>query len=590
MSEKDKLDKVQGLSGFFGFTTKKRKGSNRRTVVPAEIKKKDGKETLTPVNITPELQRVLDYFESDYTKIDLSTYDSMKNMWDELEFMVINEGLLNTACQVYTDETTQADAQERILNIQARDRKIEKHFYEWVNSIGLTNGLIENIAYDLTQFGNHFWANQIDYEDGVVGVTPINIREVKQRMEFNLTQFKDYKSTVSQSSSQKLQSLAKELDQKSLKQLDLKHKYQNYFFGYELSDGSVLPPWGLTHFRRFTTQSDIFPFGKPLLMGSLSRYKSLKNTELIIDMARVASFPKDHYTVKVSEGSGPAEVYQRVNEVRRLIENLTPKTETKDRISIGEATYSVEGMYDYKQWESRLDINKLADYNMKREDLVLSTGLPVGVLDPSKGASGRGGASLIQQNKMVARRVYTNQTAILEALTQLYKIHLLITGEFEKEDTEFILSLNFPILEMDSERTRTMNDLLRLSKDILDNLGTSLGLERGESLPVEVVKDIFARYSFLTPDELDDWVKVLEKERSKEQEETVKKKLSNRPIQEEIFREAYVSAFTRVGLYEGVMAGTHYYSSSNKANISGLNSITYLREDMEMSKKQALKG
>ena len=61
---------------------------------------------------------------------------------------------------------------------------------------------------------------------------------------------------------------------------------------------------------------------------------------------------------------------------------------------------------------------------------------------------------------------------------------------------EFELALPFPVIEESQDRVRMKNDTLRLANDIITNLQNALGLDRGESIPSEVVKDIFGKISF----------------------------------------------------------------------------------------------
>jgi len=200
----------------------------------------------------------------------------------------------------------------------------------------------------------------------------------------------------------------------------------------------------------------------------------------------------------------------------------------------------------------------------------MGTAVPKGYLIVDKSSFGTSGQSLLRQHKPFARKVYQIQTSILEQLTQLVRLQFAITGDFDY-DTDFEISMHFPMVEESKDRVQTKNDSLRLAKDVADNLGQALGLERGEALPPDVVKQIFSKLSFLSDEDVDEWVGSTMD--AKNQEESVNSSSSNqRKIVEQLskyneaeFRglvdEAYYQA--RKGLREGVLANSHYYTSQN---------------------------
>jgi hypothetical protein len=162
----------------------------------------------------------------------------------------------------------------------------------------------------------------------------------------------------------------------------------------------------------------------------------------------------------------------------------------------------------FKQFESRMDLNDIADLDAKKKDLIYSTGIPEGIIDTTQSSWGSSGQALLQQSKIVARNVYPSQTTFIENIANDFKIHLMLTGDLQGEDTEFEIYMNYPVIE---DRMRLKSDSIRLANDILANLGTSLGLDRGEALPSSVVADVFGQYSFLDMEEVGGWVSDYEK-------------------------------------------------------------------------------
>lgn len=584
------------------------------------------------LNLPNDLKKVWDYFEKDFRVSNKNNTPEKREARDtELEFMIFNEGLMYSATQIYTNETTQADSQDRILGIKASKKATESYFYNWLNEIGLSNNVLNSLAWDLTSYGNGFYIKSVDLSGGgITGVTPIDQSECKDVIEFQGVRVKkaiqdnqSYNKMASRYDSIKKLS---QLFNKDMMTTDYSLWYKNYIFGYTIGD-NVLPPWAVTHFRRYTISSEFYPYGRPMFIGSLARYKSYKTTEMLVDMARPASFPTKVMEIQGHEDMTETELYQKINEVRQLYANITEESKNKDEISVGEMIFTVKGLTSFQQFESRLDLNQLGDLDAKRKDLIYSTGIPEGYLDSSKSNWGTSGQALLQQSKIVARNIYPSQTAFLEGITSDFKIHLMLTGDLQGEDTEFELSMNYPVIEESADRMRLKSDSIRLANDILANLGTSLGLDRGEALPSEVVTDVFGKYSFLDMEEVADWVIKYEKGQALEENydevlasletleekkafvkdvetfertkssfmrkldfnkpsSTLKEKIDDR-LSEEIVREVYFTSKRTNNLLEGVsLNGKHYMLTKNKESEG---SIFNLVKEERNSKLKKLK-
>jgi len=278
----------------------------------------------------------------------------------------------------------------------------------------------------------------------------------------------------------------------------------------------------MTHFRLFTTKSEFFPFGRPLFISSLAPFQSFKTTEMLIDMLRVASFPKETVTIMGGDTLTPFDRIQRVNEVREFIENISPATNNKDNLSINERLYAIEDLFKYDIIETGVEMDKLGDLEKKLDDLILSTGIPDTWLIPSRGSGGLGGESakaLLYNNKMFQRRIEAIKSSLLEGFSNMYRLHLAITEEFSGEKTEFELFMPINSEMFSAEKVSQDNDQLRLATDFMNNLGQALGMDRGQSLPVKVVKDIFAYYLPMSDDQINRWVDLVMKKEEEDNEE-----------------------------------------------------------------------
>jgi len=589
--------KTQSFKGLFSFFNMFRgKKDKQVTVSPGRAeKKKDSDEVIIrPINMSPEVERAWEYFESNATILGDGGNDYQKRVdrYRELEYMIYNEGLMWTSATLYTEEAVTEDEQGNILGINAKKKEVEKNFYNWVKDIGLSNNILRNISWNLNVYADDFLANSISLTEGVTEITPLSPFMIKDRLEFNPVKIMSLQSEQKKgiasisNRSQGLKDIANLLTNKKYE--DYNAMYKTYLLGYIDVSGNALPPWNITHFRRYSNHSEFAPFGRPLFIGSLARYKSYKATEMLIDSARVASFPKEVYEIAKSEDMTGVDSYQEINKIRQMIQNVNKSSKDPDEMTIGEPIFTIDGLYSYSLEESRMDLDKLGDMENKRKDLILSTGIPEGYLMPGDRGFGNSGQNLLQQSKMFARKVYATQSAILEGITFLYKIHLMLTKQFEGENTEFELYMNYPVVEESSDKLRMKNDSLRLGADILKNFGELVGLDRGEALPIDIVKAVLAQYTFLTLDEVEEWCNIYIKSKEEPLEESklqkIKEKVKEGYLSEEVVKEVYFMSKKNIGLVEGTQKGKHYFCSFNRTNKLNDKTLTILKNDIEKKK------
>ncbi|MDA3855380.1 MAG: hypothetical protein PF569_03915 [Candidatus Woesearchaeota archaeon] len=586
MAKQKKLNNTQKKNNGFQrlfkrFSLSKKSTNGVKKVYPGRVNPKDAEnakdaQRIIPIEMNSEVQKAWNYFESNATILGEqgADYNHRIARYKELEYMIYNEGLMWTSATTYTEEAITADESGNTIGINGKKKDIEKHFYSWLDSIGISDNVLRNISWNLTVYADDFMAVSVDLLKGITEVTPLSPFLIKDRLEFNpvkalSSMTKEQQGAIASISSREkgLKDIADMLTNKKYDNYNA--MYKSYLMGFVDIAGNALPPWNVCHFRRYSNHSEFAPYGRPLFIGSLARYKSFKATEMLIDSARSASFPKEIYTIKKGDDMTEVEVYQQVNRVRQMINNINQNSKDPDELTINEPIFTVDGLYDFTLKESRIDLKALGDLDAKREDLEMSTGIPPGYIKQGDRSWGNSGQNLLQQSKVFARKVYANQSAILEQLTYLYRTHLMLTGEFDGEDTEFELYMHFPVEEVNSDKMRLKSDSISLAKTILSDLGDSLGLDRGESLPVEVVQQIFSDHSFLSPEDIDKWVKIYQKSKEPIEESKIKKikeKIKGGYLSEELVREVYFMNKKKLGLTEGISNYRHYYSSFTKNN------------------------
>ena len=347
-----------------------------------------------------------------------------------------------------------------------------------------------------------------------------------------------------------------------------------------------------------------------MFINSLSPFRQLKSLETLQQMARVINFPTEVFNVTTDETMTSIESFQKINEAREEYLNLNLISEAnREEQSIGRQIWTADGLISFDLKSPGLNLDEIGDIEMARENVVGSTDIPISFLIPDKGGFGTTGISLTQQYKPFARSVYTIQTAILEEIVLLIKIHLMITGDYDV-DTPFELEMRYPVLEESSDRQRAKSDNIRLVNDIVQSITDSLGLDRDEALPPDIIVDIFSKYSFMDSQDILNWFKQAkgnsdgaEENQEKIQEgslnyivnsykgrisESVFKKLNTR-LSEELIMEVYFTEQRKYKRYEGVKNSKHYLSSYHCNDLKGYGHILGLLDKGFMEKAKRLK-
>ena len=499
-------------------------------MIPTEhVRDKNGKELpkVKPIEMPSAMENAYQYLVS-----NMSTAPYMDNAfrflrYKDMKSACTTEPILETAVKIYTSEAYTSEYGKNLVQIKAKDSKLEKYFYKWFEDVGFTENVIRDIFTNLVMYGDAFWLNGIDMEGkgGITTITPIDPFLVADRIEFNVGMVEEkyqwFQMALNLANTYpSLQQIIDIVSQKNVE--DISALYKSYLFGYTLKlwaeeengdsqdvkNVKGVPPWCISHCRLFTTDKDFFPFGKPMFLSAIPTFKSYKTTQLLIDMLRSQSFPREHYSIKCDENSDPFTRQMRISEAKNFLEGITPQTQNQDGLSVGAKIYSCDGLIDYELLDPSIDLDALGDLEEKKYSMCMATGIPMTYLCPEEG-DGLGGDSaekLYYLNKIFQRRVDALRRAFLEELDETFRMHLLLTEEFDGDKSEFELSILNPVEDMTSDKISQISDIFSLAKDILDTLATSFGLERGESLSPKIVKSVLSMYLPLEKDLISQWV------------------------------------------------------------------------------------
>ena len=607
--------------------------TDKGNMIPTKtvLDKKGNPTKITPIEMPSAMESAYQYLIS-----NMNTAPYMDNAYRFLRYKdfksaCTTEPILDTAVKVYVSESYTSEYGKQLVGIKAKDSKVEKHFYEWFENVGFTENVIRDIFTNLVMYGDAFWLNGIDMEGngGITTITAIDPFLVADRIEFNVGMVEEKRQwyTMALNLANTYPALKQITDIVSQKNVeDISMFYKSYLFGYTLKlwaeeengdsqdvkNVKGVPPWCIGHCRLFTTDKEFFPFGKPMFMSAIPAYKSYKTTQLLIDLLRSQSFPREHYSIKCDENSDPFTRQMRISEAKNFLEGITPQSQNQDGLSVGAKIYSCEGLVDYDLLDPSIDLDALGDLEEKKYSMCMSTGIPMTYLCPEEG-DGLGGDNadkLYYLNKIFQRRVDALRRAFLETLDETYRMHLLLTNEFDGDKTEFELYIENPIEDYTSDKVSQISDIFSLSKDIIDTISTCAGLERGDSLNPNVVKSVLTQYLPVEKDIIDKWINEIygsaEEEQNQDNEEEGTQKdnmfgkkpnlFESKKIMEKIeeskdkINEEYFKFKKEHGMINGQIGNKYFYNNTYNLKAHYENStLALLKEQINLNKVQHLK-
>jgi len=588
---------LKRLQKFFNIKTQKSSGFGNKEIVPAETKKKkDGSEAFKAVKLPDHIKQLWDWYVNQ-TSDSSETLKNRFERYDDLDYMMYNDSVMSMAADLYADEAAQADVQTEPIGVEAKKAAVRNEIKSLLDQWGIDQTHIRETAWNIAVYGDAFDIPIITEENGIEDLISQDVRTIVERVEFKATEVSKKLSNSAKTlirNNPKIQALVQELEEKPN---NTAAYFRSYLLGFNLQGDINLPPWGVCHYRNFSRKSEFWPFGRSMFIYSIAPFRQLKTAKNLMALTRALSFPKDKYEVKVSENMTEVEQWEAVNEARQEFQNLGVMNRNKDEFSVGAEIWVPEGLLRHETIENNLRVENIADIEFLRDDEIMGTRIPKGYLVVDKGSFGTSGQSLLQQHKPFGRAVYSIQSVILEQLTKMIKMHFLITGQFEKEFTEFQLSMNFPVIEEAQDRLRMKQDTLRLANDVIGNIQSALGTRDG--LPPDVIEMIFSKLSFLDPEDVKDIMKKTVKGLgldnpggSDDDSDSMfagtkideAEKIRNR-LSEDIIYDSYFEALKRSNIQEGV-ANFRHFRISTKLSVEERELFSLIRR----SESQSLQG
>lgn len=461
----------------------------------------DGRSHWAFMDMPLPVQKFWDYWMTQCHD-DATSFENRELLYNDLDMIFLNQPLLVRGKDLTRDEVYQADANFKTIGIDASPR-VRDYLMEFHDKIGLEQH-IPGATDSIVRYGNAGWVLGTD-DSGINRIVPIHIFDLVDRIEFSAhklrKQLSDVKSTVFRmSNSQKMKLLIDSV----LKTQNLESYLESFLFGYQIGD-FIIPPWKFIHFRNLVNESPFAPFGEPFFLHSIAPYRQYDAAMTLQVAARSARFPIFKHEL-ILDGVPPSDKLAHAVRFMNLLENSGMHQTRKEEFGIGERVVTIKGLYEFSQETPDIDIGRMDDVDILRDDLVLSTGLPRNFLDPNNGSFGNSGIALSQQFRPFGRRVYRIQQILLEGISQMDKIQLILSGKFSEEEIDFQLTMPYPESQIDRDSIGAQSDLLDLANKIMDTVGQRFVGDPNALLPPELVKQILQKITPYDPQILKQWM------------------------------------------------------------------------------------
>ena len=524
------------LSTLFGWRKNKSAVSSKKVdFVKVDLDAKEQRVGQALLNDSPNLgkelsqkaEELFDRWMSDNTD-KLTELTLRKNRIEQIDFMVQNDPYVNRTVELYADESCQLDQQDTIISIETPDPRMTLDMYKLINQWGLTQNRIRETVKQLGKYGDAFWANTIT-ERGVERIVPLQQMQVLDRIEFNPIKVMEMKRKregffgAFASNNYLLDQMMQMMEERD----SFSDLFDTKLFGFSIDKDISVPAWNITHFRVGAEGSEFYPWGTSPIIGALAPYKQTQSAIALQSLARELSFPVTIYEVKTDENMDEASQFATVNRVREAYDNIgiSQRVGNSEVYTVNTKIWAPEGLLKVSVQKADAGSNDgVDDIKLYQERTAMALGIPRSFYGEEgwKGLASSG-KSLTQQYKPFARKCFSIQSAFLEGLADLFRIHLAITGIYDFR-IPFTLSMKYPVVEESEDYSTAKKNSIETANAVASLIRSAIGAEEGEPLPADIIRDIMDKYTFLDPSDIMKWTRdakyyAMSKEKAENDEE-----------------------------------------------------------------------
>ena len=381
-------------------------------------------------------------------KQNASAYDiARKELFRDYELMDADP-IISSALDVYCDESTVDNIENRILKIKTDNPKVAKILHNLFYDVMNIEFNLWSYIRNMTKYGDFYLHLDILDKYGIVNVKPLSVYEVN-RMEGHdpsnpkLVQFQmeEYNETVRASKAGKL--------------------YENY---------------EIAHFRNLA-DTNYLPYGKSMLEGARRVFKQLTLMEDAMLIHRMMRAPEKR-VFKVDIGNIPP------NEVDNFMQQIIgkmKKTPVMDANGDYNLKYNMESVTeDYylpvRGGDSGTNIDTLPalsnegaidDVEYLRNKMMAALKIPKAFLGYDENVGSK--ATLAAEDVRFARTIERLQKIICAELEKIAIVHLYTQGFEDAELINFELELTNPSMIHQQEKLELLTQKKDIANDLIEN-------------------------------------------------------------------------------------------------------------------------
>ena len=399
------------------------------------------------------LANTRDGFGSSYSKQQnaRNAFDvNRKELFRDYELMD-TDPIISSALDIYSDESTVSNVENKILDIKTDNVKIAKIlnnlFYDIMNIEFNLWPWIRN----MNKYGDFFLKLEIMDKLGVVGIKPLSAYEVLRMEDHDPANPK--------------------LIQFKVEDMESKHMMKKN------PEDDLLENYEVAHFRNMS-DANFLPYGKSMLEGARKIFKQLTLMEDAMLIHRIMRAPEKR-VFKVDIGNIPP------NEVDNFMQKLINKMKKIPVIDQNTGDYNlrynIESVTeDYflpvRGGDSGTEIDTLPglsnndaieDIEYLRNKMMAALKIPKAFLGYEEGVGSK--ATLAAEDVRFSRTIERIQKIICAELEKIAIVHLYTQGFEDAELLNFELKLTNPSMIHEQEKLELLTQQVEIANNILEN-------------------------------------------------------------------------------------------------------------------------
>ena len=366
--------------------------------------------------------------------------------------MMDTDPIISSALDIYSDESTVTNVENRILDIKTDNPKVAKILHNLFYDIMNIEFNLWPWIRNMNKYGDFFLKLEILDKHGIVGIKPLSAYEI-QRLEDhdpenpNLVQFQ-----------------IDDVDKKNM--IPSHNENENLLENYEVA-----------HFRNMA-DANFLPYGKSALEGARKIFKQLTLMEDAMLIHRIMRAPEKR-VFKIDIGNIPPNEVD--NFMQKLINKMKKIPVIDQKTGDYNLRYNVESVTeDYflpvRGGDSGTEIDTLPglsnndaieDIEYLRNKMMAALKIPKAFLGYEEGVGSK--ATLAAEDVRFSRTIERLQKIICAELEKIAIVHLYTQGFEDAELLNFELKLTNPSMIHEQEKLELLNQQVEVANSLIEN-------------------------------------------------------------------------------------------------------------------------